>query len=211
MDEPRTASETSQGIDWNDKEQVKAYNRAYHLKNKERIAAQTKAYREAHKEEIKLHHKKHYAENRDRILKRMAIYRSKNGPQIYKAKKRCYEQKQDHYNAVCHRWAVVNKEKVVASRRRHRLTQDYGITVPEYNLMLEQQNYACALCGKTEQEAGRYLCVDHDHATGKVRGLLCLTCNLMIGHANENSELMRKGAAYLEKAGRKESPPDSQG
>jgi len=98
------------------------------------------------------------------------------------------------------RMRVREDADIKARKIANNLAWNYGITVPEYNLMLEQQNYACALCGKTEQEAGRRLCVDHDHATGKVRSLLCRSCNSMIGYAKDSPELLNKGAAYVEQA-----------
>ena len=52
---------------------------------------------------------------------------------------------------------------------------------------------------KTCSKCGRRLSVDHDHKTGKIRGLLCGNCNLMIGYARENLDIMHKAALYIEK------------
>lgn len=78
----------------------------------------------------------------------------------------------------------------------------YGITGPEYATMLTKQNYLCAICQGPEKRKrnGKQmrLCVDHDHRTGKIRGLLCSACNMVIGKL-ESPELLRRAAMYLEK------------
>ena len=57
----------------------------------------------------------------------------------------------------------------------------------------------CEICGKTEEEEGRRMALDHDHLTGKVRGALCFDCNSTLGKFNDNIMLLRKAADYLEK------------
>lgn len=76
----------------------------------------------------------------------------------------------------------------------------YGLSKEEYEAMLSSQTNLCAICKQT----GRHirfdkLCVDHDHSTGKVRGLLCGKCNSAIGLLADNPELLRAAADYLEK------------
>ena len=81
--------------------------------------------------------------------------------------------------------------------------QRYRITPEEFQALLEAQEHHCAICGSVNraQDGGklRQLNVDHDHTTGLIRGLLCHHCNLGIGHLNDDSELLRKAIAYLEK------------
>ena len=67
------------------------------------------------------------------------------------------------------------------ARRRNLLTC-YGITVEEFDKMAEAQNNCCAACLKPTDQ----LHVDHDHNTGKVRELLCINCNLALGHVQDN-------------------------
>jgi len=57
----------------------------------------------------------------------------------------------------------------------------YGINMDDYDSILECQHGGCNICGKTVDEAGYDLHVDHDHATGVVRGLLCAHCNSKLG------------------------------
>ena len=75
----------------------------------------------------------------------------------------------------------------------------YNITIEEYNKMFIEQNGCCAICGKHQSEFKRVFAVDHNHITGKVRKLLCVRCNVMIGYSNENPDILILGAKYLNK------------
>ncbi len=75
-----------------------------------------------------------------------------------------------------------------------------------YEMMFEKQKGLCAICGKVEiavykgkRDIGkvRKLCIDHNHETGKVRGLLCQKCNAGLGMFLDNVEFMLKAVAYL--------------
>lgn len=78
----------------------------------------------------------------------------------------------------------------------YRLKTKYGLTLDDYNRRLDEQNGTCAICDQSPDK-GR-LVVDHSHVTGEVRGLLCNSCNLALGLARDNPELLRKMAAYLD-------------
>lgn len=69
----------------------------------------------------------------------------------------------------------------------------YGLTDEAYRAMLERQEGRCAVCLDEAK-----LCVDHDHKTGKVRGLLCSHCNTAIGHLRDDPSRIRRAADYLE-------------
>lgn len=70
----------------------------------------------------------------------------------------------------------------------------------EANLLIKNHNGLCDICG-TEKPgyAGRRLCIDHDHSTGIVRGMLCQKCNVGLGNFNDNLELLEKAIKYLKK------------
>jgi hypothetical protein len=80
-------------------------------------------------------------------------------------------------------------------RERH-LIRKYGINFIDYKRILKQQMGVCAICGIPEPEH-KMFDVDHDHKTGKVRGLLCTNCNRMLGHARDNGVILRNAADYL--------------
>jgi Recombination endonuclease VII len=63
------------------------------------------------------------------------------------------------------------------TRKNSYLKRSFGITLEDYNNLLKKQNFSCAICFKSQKDLARDLSVDHDHKTGKIRGLLCNTCN----------------------------------
>lgn len=83
-------------------------------------------------------------------------------------------------------------------RRRHnRLLRVYGITLDQYNQLLKSQGGGCGICGKSPEDEGKALAVDHDHKTGEVRGILCSYCNhRRIGRHNDWT-IVQKMADYL--------------
>jgi hypothetical protein len=70
----------------------------------------------------------------------------------------------------------------------------YGMSIEQYNDMIKSQNGCCKICMKPSD---RRLAVDHNHATGKVRGLLCVNCNLGLGNFQDDPTLLLKAAQYL--------------
>lgn len=92
------------------------------------------------------------------------------------------------------------------ARKQKRLTglaaslRKYGLSKEDYQRMQRAQNFKCAICLQQdfdEKRGLRRLCVDHDHKTDKVRGLLCSKCNTMLGMAKDNPEVLERAAAYL--------------
>lgn len=91
-------------------------------------------------------------------------------------------------------WKDKNPDKVLNKRYKER----YGITLDEYHKMLKEQNHKCYICGIDEVDSrGHRLCVDHCHFTGKVRHLLCHSCNCGLGHFKDDPDLLEKAAEYL--------------
>lgn len=80
--------------------------------------------------------------------------------------------------------------------RAHSLKYKYGITEQEYDVMLTAQKGVCCVC--STPPTTKPLHVDHDHNTGRVRGLLCTNCNTGLGQFKDNPELLYKAADYLE-------------
>lgn len=89
-------------------------------------------------------------------------------------------------------------EKIKRNDRSHHLRSTYGITLEEYENLFESQGRKCAICGSPSSGGpGRNFHVDHDHKTGKVRGLLCCNCNFVVGHSLDNPEILMRAADYL--------------
>lgn len=85
-------------------------------------------------------------------------------------------------------------------KSRERAWADQGIkfTVEEYDELLTAQGGGCAICFVATNKSGRRLAVDHCHETGRVRGILCTNCNVTLGRMNDDPDLLRRAAEYLE-------------
>jgi recombination endonuclease VII len=74
----------------------------------------------------------------------------------------------------------------------------YGLDPGEYALLYRFQGGVCAGCRRATGTGKRKLAVDHNHETGEPRGLLCYTCNQVVGHFRDDPEALRRLAQYLE-------------
>jgi hypothetical protein len=89
---------------------------------------------------------------------------------------------------------VKDRPRSIATVRAYKLRTAYGLTAAEYDALLAKQAGRCAICGT---QPVKRLAVDHEHATGKVRGLLCSTCNSGLGHFKDSVPALENAIAYL--------------
>ena len=73
----------------------------------------------------------------------------------------------------------------------------YGITLEQRNSILTAQGECCAVCNRTDPGSTKDWNVDHDHNTGKIRGILCHDCNLLLGHAKDDVSILQRAINYL--------------
>jgi hypothetical protein len=110
-------------------------------------------------------------------------------------------------NKYLKEWRDKNKDKLYLQNRQSYLHRAYNLTVEQYNNLRHTQNYCCSICNKHEVELqtnvgktnDQALYVDHDHVTGKVRALLCLNCNTLLGRCNDDKDILAKAILYLER------------
>jgi hypothetical protein len=85
--------------------------------------------------------------------------------------------------------------------RNFDLKKSYGITQDDYNEMFTKQNGCCKICEihilNLNQKRKKHLCIDHDHKTGKIRGLLCDKCNRGIGLLQDSKYVLLNAYNYL--------------
>ena len=95
-------------------------------------------------------------------------------------------------------WKCTNHGSEVAAARYY----TFNVTQEQFEDMVTEQDGLCAICGKPEwviyRGKIRSLCIDHNHITGKIRRLLCNTCNRVLGLMGDDPERLRKAASYLE-------------
>lgn len=83
------------------------------------------------------------------------------------------------------------------SARAYHLKRKFGITEEQYNELLERQGGGCAICGKTGEQEGKSLAVDHNHVTGEIRGVLCYRCNHFLIGRHTDADILQRMADYL--------------
>lgn len=100
----------------------------------------------------------------------------------------CDNRRSNAYNKA-HRHQTINAH----------LRRTFGISLEDYNTILERQHGCCAICHRPPTKTR--LAVDHCHVTNKVRGLLCFTCNVALGKFQDSPDRLRAAALYLETNG----------
>lgn len=103
-------------------------------------------------------------------------------------------------------WRAANQgEQLTRAYKGYNLRQLYGITFEHFEEMLAAQGGRCAICSERFR-SGFTTHVDHDHATGRVRGILCDACNNGLGRFRDNPEVLQRAARYLERACQSQDP-----
>ncbi len=129
-------------------------------------------------------------------------WQRRNREKCREASQRHYWNYKDKINAKTRKW--YDSGSGVNCLRKHHLKKTFGITLEDYDYMLYKQDYRCAVCGSDYPGCNgkgkrNSFCVDHDHETNKVRGLLCRNCNTGIGLLGDNIKGLEKAIKYLEK------------
>jgi len=101
----------------------------------------------------------------------------------------------------CHQQYKKENPNTAKNKKAEKLKLRYGLTYEEWELIREKEGYACMICGITEDEIGRVLDVDHCHDSGKARGVLCNSCNNVLGKAKDRIDVLKAAITYLETYG----------
>jgi hypothetical protein len=162
-------------------------------KNKIEKAAYDKEYRTKHADKIK--------ERRVRLKDEIKLYNHEKWLELksdsarlnkqYAKVKEWRKNNKDKQKEFAQKWYAKNRNRVASSGR----LKKYGLSDAEHSKLLLEQNGRCAICGYSN----RGLVVDHCHGTGKVRGLLCPTCNRGLGNFNDNPLNLDIAAIYIRK------------
>lgn len=95
-------------------------------------------------------------------------------------------------------WRKENPEKHAANNKKHRYYA-YGLTDVAIARLFAEQEGRCAICQKElDLHASRKWCIDHNHDTGQVRGILCYPCNVAIGQFQDSPAMLMRAITYLE-------------
>jgi hypothetical protein len=144
-------------------------------RDKERKRVYNKWYRETHRQEAREYRAAHREEKNARDRTR---YYTRGG---------------NHQDQS--RYKMTHKTEIASYNREYKI-KSYGLSVDDYGTLLARQDGVCAICGNPPK-SGINLSIDHNHVTNQVRGLLCWRCNLLLGNANDNTEILAKAIEYL--------------
>lgn len=154
-------------------EEQKQLRREYDEKNKDRMKQRRAEYYAKHRHEEMAYKRKYEAENIERVRQ----WR-RNSYYMWKERTPDPARQREFW-------------------RDRTLRKTYKITLDDYNRIFASQNKCCAVC-ETPTPTGRGdWHIDHDHDSGKVRGILCHLCNMMLGTARDKPRILRAGAEYL--------------
>lgn len=137
-------------------------------------------------------HFKYYASNREKVKARTAQWREDNREFYLRSQKKYSQERRERDPELAKRRA-----------RGYALKRKYGITLEQYEELLQKQNYSCAICERHESEFKTNLAVDHAHSgpkKGFIRGLLCTACNYRLVARHTDGDLLRRIADYVEQS-----------
>lgn len=157
-----------------DKQRQKEYNKLYYAQHIEKARAVAREYRLEHLKQANINLSNYRATHRDEISKTRKAYND-----THQMERKEYKRSWDD---------------VIGINRR--LKRYYNITLEEYDQMVGIQGGKCAICGGKNPN-GKRLHVDHNHKTGKIRGLLCFECNTALGNMKDDIDILNKAITYL--------------
>jgi hypothetical protein len=174
---------------------LKQYRKEYWLKNKGILSKKAKEYYQNHKEDIlkrqKLHNsteskseylKKYYQLHKEEHARKSKEYRLNNKEKLREKAKQYY---------------LSNGDKIKKSNKARRLKRDYDISLNDVKSILRDQNNQCPICFSLLDN--KKWCIDHDHKSGKLRGFVCYSCNILLGMAQDNVDTLQNAIEYLER------------
>ena len=178
------------------------------MRNKEKDRAQYLKYREKHPDYFKNQSKKWYEDNKEHAKERSRKYNRDHPGHSSEQAKRWRAQNPEASKIQGKKYYSENREKELerkkkygkdnpAHTRRAYLKKTYGITPEDFSLMKEIQGGRCAVCGAHYSDLKKDLCIDHNHDSGMVRGLLCSKCNSAIGLLNDDPRLLYSALMYI--------------
>ncbi len=166
------------------KEERQIKRHKYYLRDREKVSEQGKQYRIEHPEEERARTKKYRRNNLEKI----------NGYQ-----KKYYDKNRELIREKARKYTKENPAKYYQSTFKSELKNNYRLTVKEFDEMVKRQDGKCGICGGYPGSRTKRLCVDHDHKTNKVRGLLCKKCNSALGLLGNNIYIVNSALDYLKK------------
>jgi len=177
---------------------VKELHKRHYKQNKEKYLKRTRDWEKGNPKRVKEFNKRHYEQNKEKYLEKSKQWKKVNSKRVKELSKRYYKQHKVECLAQTKRWVKANPKWVKAQARKRHLRNKYNLTLKRYKKMLNEQDYKCAMKNcKVKHYNKTKLHVDHNHKTGKVRGLLCFRCNRILGDVKDRINILRDCIEYL--------------
>lgn len=164
-------------------EEKRAYRKAYYAAHKEEYRGYRTKWYSTRKESERQRQQAKYQRDKEKVRERNAARYALKREAILQSSRELYQKTRGRVLSKCWEW---------------RLKDQFGMTPGQYFAMLDAQGGRCAVC--RSEPLKRKLGVDHCHATGKVRGLLCHSCNIAIGLLKDSVPAIENLLAYMKRA-----------
>lgn len=164
-------------------ERRKSYNKEWWAKNKHRRQTYNRSCLEAGKSKFETGEKQRATEGHCSLCKQI-----KPATEFYLSN--------TNANGL-HGWCKSCSDRRAVENGRKRL---FGVSPEAFAAMLKAQGGCCAICKSPEDQSKKAFCIDHDHQTGAVRGILCTQCNSLLGMAKDKISTLHEAIHYLERA-----------
>lgn len=172
------------------KEEKRLYNKMYNQSNKEKINQQKRAYYEQNAERIRAYKRDYYAENPEELNQRNRNWYNKNKEKHNK------KRRATRANAT-----PTQKQSYKNMNFLNNIRRKYGLSKNEYLMLFDECEEKCCICLNPETGPSTRLGVDHNHSNGKIRGLLCISCNVGLGNFFDNEDFLKRAIEYVNKDG----------
>ncbi len=156
-----------------------SYMKDYYIRNKKKLNEASALWRKNNPQKVKELKKKWRECHKKQCKDCLKEWRHKNIEHSREYHRNYGKKNRESANLSHTKWKKKNKYKVASLNRKSYLKKTYSLTLEQYDKMFEIQGGVCAICN--QPETWRRLSVDHNHQTGKVRGLLCSKCNTDLG------------------------------
>ena len=164
---------------YNTAEKRRAYEARYRAKNRTKLNAKSSAWSRANPEKVRARNAAWQAANPEKVRQYRAGHYVRHAPAI-KARNRA--------------WYQANPQKVTEAYRKRR----YGVTTERMEIQFAAQGWVCAICRTAAPVKGKWM-IDHCHASGKFRGVLCNRCNSVLGMSQDRIPVLQEAINYLQK------------
>ncbi len=141
-------------------------------------------------------HKKFFSAQDIKVRVCFQCKKEKTISEFYRSNTRYYQRECKQCNTIRKgKWHKTENGK--RSSANTKLKRRFGITIEQYEQLLQNYCKKCSICGSTTSDHGHRLAIDHDHRTGEIRGILCKSCNLGIAHFRDDPYLLEGAILYL--------------